>query len=332
MKRTVEVAHLDAAWRWVLRLRDEQATPEDLAEWLQWYEADESHRAAFEEMQSFWHETGHLVAGDEEAEVAALLAGRVSAQAQPVLRPWWQRPVAALAASVLIATVAVGWVLSSQRSAPVSTTVDVRETWLPDGSTIELAAKSAVNSRYTDSTRLLVMEGETGEAYFSVARNPKRPFIVQVGTMRVQALGTAFNVRRADDRVVVSVTKGLVEVSVPRADGSGEPVKVGAGNRIVWEVSGDSTPTIVPATAASTLAWKQGRLEYHNEPLAAVIADVNRYSRQPIVIEDEAAGRILFSGTVFTRATDVWIESLPQVFPVRLEPRLLGGLYLKSRD
>jgi len=145
--------------------------------------------------------------------------------------------------------------------------------------------------------------------------------------MRVRALGTAFNVRHADDRVVVSVTKGVVEVSAP-----GGSVKVTAGSRIVWNESGDATPSILPATAESTLAWQQGRLEYHNEPLAAVIADVNRYSRQSIVIEDEAAGQILFSGTVFTRATDAWIDALPQVFPVQLEPRLAGGLLLKMRE
>jgi ferric-dicitrate binding protein FerR (iron transport regulator) len=50
------------------------------------------------------------------------------------------------------------------------------------------------------------------------------------------------------------------------------------------------------------------------------------------VIEDEAAGQILFSGTVFTHATDAWIDALPQVFPVALESRAMGGLLLKARQ
>ncbi len=75
MRNRVDVAELEAAWRWVLRLRDEQATQDDLTEWLRWYQAEERNRVAFEEMQSFWHECGKLI-DDEPASVAALLAGR----------------------------------------------------------------------------------------------------------------------------------------------------------------------------------------------------------------------------------------------------------------
>ncbi|MFC4313916.1 FecR family protein [Steroidobacter flavus] len=326
MTYRVDVAELEAAWLWVLRLRDEQATQDDLAEWLRWYQADERHRLAFEEMQSFWHECGRLIGDDEAASVAALLAGRSTPdeRSQP---SGWRRRWPTLAASLLIVTATLGWLVSAHWSPPAEPIAEVRQTSLPDGSTVDLAARSTVSSHYSEDLRLLVMEGETGEAYFSVARNPQRPFVVQVGTMQVRALGTAFNVRHADDRVVVSVTKGIVEVSTPSGS-----AKVAAGNRIVWEVSGDSVPSITPATEASTLAWQQGRLEYHNEPLAAVIADVNRYSHQPIVIDDSAAGDILFSGTVFTQATEAWIDALPQVFPVQLEPRLTGGLSLKKRQ
>jgi transmembrane sensor len=327
MTHRVNVAELEAAWLWVLRLRDEQATQEVLAEWLRWYQADERHRLAFEEMQSFWHESGRLIGDDEQASVASLLAGRVPTSDERAPPSGWRRRWSALAASLLIAAATLGWLVSAYWTAPAETTAEVRQTSLPDGSTVDLAARSTVSSHYSEGMRLLVMEGESGEAYFSVARNPQRPFVVQVGTMQVRALGTAFNVRHADDRVVVSVTQGIVEVSTPNGS-----AKVGAGNRIVWEVSGDSIPSITPATEASALAWQQGRLEYHNEPLAAVIADVNRYSQQPIVIDDAAAGEILFSGTVFTQATGVWIHSLPQVFPVQLEPRLTGGLSLKTRQ
>lgn len=324
MRNRVDVAELEAAWRWVLRLRDEQATQEDLTEWLRWYQEDERNRVAFEEMQSFWHECGKLV-DDQPASVAALLAGRASMANEPA--DSWRRHWPALAASLLIAMATLAWVVSANWILPGQPIAEVRQTALPDGSTVDLAAKSTVSSRYSEEMRLLVMEGQSGEAYFSVAHNPQRPFIVQVGTMRVRALGTAFNVRHADDRVVVSVTKGVVEVSAP-----GGSVQVAAGNRIVWNESGATVPSIVPTTGESTLAWQQGRLEYHNEPLSAVIADVNRYSHQRIVIEDEAAGKILFSGTVFTRATDAWIDALPQVFPVQLEPRLTGGLLLKTRE
>src|SRR5688500_3060084 len=58
-----QVDHLAVAWEWVLRLREDDASQDHLAEWLQWYESDPRHREAFEEMQAFWREAGRLADG-----------------------------------------------------------------------------------------------------------------------------------------------------------------------------------------------------------------------------------------------------------------------------
>jgi transmembrane sensor len=205
-----------------------------------------------------------------------------------------------------------------------------------------MAARSVVTSHYTDRSRVLVMEGSTGEAFFSVARDPGRPLIVEVGELRVLALGTAFNIRRAGERVVVTVTEGAVSVYSRSAggddDGRASAVQVSAGKEVAWNLqagegrAAQPAPAVSPAQTSRTLAWQQGRLEYLNEPMAAVIADVNRYSRRPVVLGDAAAGAILFSGTVFTNETEEWIRALPRVFPVRLEARPDGGLVVESLE
>src|SRR5690606_34952861 len=81
---------------------------------------------------------------------------------------------------------------------------------LPDGSTVRLGALTSISLNYTDEMRYLVLEG--GEAFFEVARDQRRPFIVQTGAITVKAVGTAFNVRRAAERVSVTVSEGAVDV------------------------------------------------------------------------------------------------------------------------
>jgi transmembrane sensor len=66
-----------------------------------------------------------------------------------------------------------------------------------------------------------------GEAWFQVAKAPDRPFTVTAGRVRVQAVGTAFNVRRAGVGVDVVVTEGTVKVWSEGA----EPQLVKAGQR-----------------------------------------------------------------------------------------------------
>lgn len=63
----------------------------------------------------------------------------------------------------------------------------------------------------TDSKRVVKLEG--GEAYFSIARNPKHPFIVQSGQISTQVLGTAFNIKNKTNEVEVAVSHGKVQVN-----------------------------------------------------------------------------------------------------------------------
>lgn len=327
-------AELAAAWNWVLRLREDDASQEVLAEWLQWYEADERHKQAFEEMQAFWRESGRIVEGPRAISVEELLNARATGDSDmrhPLqARRRWAWLVAPVAAAVCAIAIGLHWLGANQHviEADAGQRV-VREAILPDGSSVELAARSAIEVQYTENERLLEMM--RGEAHFSVAHNVERPFIVKVGELRVRAVGTAFNVRRTEERTVVTVTEGIVDVySAHHSDGAGvEMIRATAGQQVIWDGK-NALPIVAAVDVEQALAWKQGRLQYLNEPLAAVIEDVNRYASRPVEIRDPGVGEILFSGTVFTEATDVWLDALPAVFPIEVE-RSGEGRALRAR-
>jgi transmembrane sensor len=214
----------------------------------------------------------------------------------------------------------------------------VHETMLSDGSKVELAPRSSIEVSYTDKVRELSLS--SGEGYFSVAPNKERPFVVKVGSLNVRAVGTEFNVRRAEGRVVVTVTKGTVDVypgaaqqisaDITRPGPGG--VRVSEGNEVTWATD-TKAPMVAAIDTKHAATWRQGRLEYIQEPLSSVIADVNRYSTRQIVIGDKEVGQMSFTGTVLTDETGEWLRSLPSVFPVKIaSDRQRDTLELRSRE
>jgi len=320
-----DVRVMQAAMQWLLRMREETLTERDIAAWMNWYEADESHKKVFDEMQEFWQQTGGL--GEGSDGVARLQ--RLGKTGPANLRPSRSLAQVALAMAAGLGLLAVGVVLWRQyyftgsfRVHPTAATnsASVRSAVLSDGSRVDIAAKSSVAVQFTSKERRV--ELREGEAYFSVAPNRTQPFVVAAGPLRVRAIGTAFNVRRSGERIVVTVDKGAVDVySVQLAQSGAEAakasVRVNAGNEVKWD-EGASPPVVASVDPSGALAWREGRLEYINEPLAAVIADVNRYSARHVEIPDPAVANLTFTGTVFTGATDEWLHALPGEFPVAL--------------
>jgi transmembrane sensor len=319
-----DVDRMDVAAHWLLRLRDDCATDKDVAEWLHWYESDERNTQAFDAIQEFWQQTGQLAAGPEGVDRIARL-GRIDPVRSAVYRP----AALGIAAGFLLAVGAVFLLFPSVRLPTSAPLVDVHEplvrhTQLPDSSSVDLAADSSVAVEYTATQRTLDLQN--GEAFFSVAPNHARPFVVKATGLRVRAVGTKFNVREAGDRVVVTVAEGTVDIyaaeavgQVPAGQGSGiaGALRLTAGNEVTWVIA--TGKRIVRATDPErALAWRYGRLEYIDEPLSAVVSDVNRYSSRKLVIQDPALAHLTYTGTVLIGSVDEWLRAMPREFPVKV--------------
>ena len=255
----------------------------------------------------------------------------------------------AIAATVLLTIGATTWFAINEDwlTAP-ETQLQVVETQesehrsieLEDGSTIALGAASSLSVNYSGERRTVVLEA--GEALFEVAKDPNRPFVVLAGNGTITAVGTAFNVRRDADRVVVTVTEGEVEVvqqggSIARVpDDSLTEIAIPArqtlavGERVEYSAAGIARlDNIEPAVATE---WRNGRLRYRAESLKHVIPDVDRYSPQTVIIGDAAVGELKFTGTVFQDNADEWLRGLEAVFPVEVVELDDQQLLLRLRD
>jgi transmembrane sensor len=301
-----ELRRLEEAGDWLLRLNSATHTEADVEEWLRWCHADDRNLAAYEALQRDWQDLDAL-------------------KQLPVVKPVRRSKVAwALAAGVAAVALTFSIVqMQSPSSAVVTAAVSNRAATLPDGSKMILGAQSLVNLDFSGPTRKLDLS--SGEAYFKVKHDRLRPFVVQAGAVSVTAVGTAFDVRRQDDDIVVTVEEGIVEVA-----GDQETWRAAAGYQLRYS-NRRRTASIATVNPAVALAWRSGELAYVREPLGSVIEELNRYSEHKIVIDDPEIASLPFTGTAFAASLEDWLAGIEAAYPVSVRRVDDGEIVLSSR-
>lgn len=82
--------------------------------------------------------------------------------------------------------------------------------------------------------------------------------------------------------------------------------------------------------ASQVDGWRNGRLQYDNEPLESVIEDLSRYSHRRIEIGDAAVRTLRVTGTVFKDQDEGWLATLQAALPVRAVEKPDGTVRLES--
>lgn len=305
-KEVIEAAA--AAW---LSLRDRGMNAAETAEFVRWLQQDPSHAALFAELDNVWKDFDRL--GAVPATVADTLAPGGDLLA-PRIRARYHRTLAGTAIGAAAAVAMILLTVSHFRAPRHTAETAVgafQKLDLPDGSVAQLNTNSAIDTTFTAAERRVRVV--RGEVFFTVTRDPVRPFIVTSGPVAVRAIGTAFNVHQRDTAVEVLVTEGRVRVDdarhgrslLPARVSTAEPPLLVAGERAVVPVpatspeSTSSTATIekISSPAAQrTLAWQERRLEFDAAPLTEVVREFNRYNRQQLVIADAPLAAKRFSG------------------------------------
>lgn len=230
------------------------------------------------------------------------------------MRGWWWG--SGVAAALLIVAI-LGWRLApaSPDFTDYATSVGgYNRIVLQDGSVVELNANTVVRVAFTPGERRVWLRA--GEAYFTVAHDGARPFIVSAAHLSVRAVGTAFNVRRGGESVEVLVTEGKVQLaSLTRedaADGASGPppvlatlaanerLAVPSPARLTGVAPGHVPPVVerVPSEVMRvSLAWQERKLVFANTPLREVVAQFNRRNRVQLVLGDPALAERPVGGT-----------------------------------
>jgi transmembrane sensor len=311
----------EIAAAWVLRRREGLSAREE-QEFTAWLSADSTHRTAFEQNLRAWE-----IAGSAAAHPRLLEMRSRALMTRP--RRQWRLPLAASLAGLALVG-GMGAVLLLPSGTPPSheaaqaspaiyqTAVGERSTiTLADGSVVTLNTNSRLKVRFTRGERDLVLIA--GQALFQVAHDAARPFVVSALDREVVATGTEFEVRIDRRALRVALLQGHVVVR-QAANGAGrspasQPTALAPGEQLV-AING-APVSVARADVAALTSWREGRVRFADTPLSEAVAEMNRYSDTPIIIEDRAAGEIRISGAFRTGRSSDFAAAVASLFPVR---------------
>ncbi|MDB9952356.1 FecR domain-containing protein [Porticoccaceae bacterium] len=358
---------------WLAKLDNDKPSSQDLQAFKRWVNTDEAHIAAFKKVAAAWDELNILTRLPSLLEQKALQCKEQSQKDNTDQRaaPKLGLGLHSFRHIAVAATIVMGLMLGLQQyfsppqQATYWTAVGEQKTiTLPDNSVVQLNTNSRIQFDYQGEVRAVYLH--QGEAHFSVAKNPDRPFEVYAGIGLVRAIGTAFSVALNDnsDEINVVVTEGVVEIApeiateitsgiAPEIDStaiglhadkagdvpSGAQVlaekpankhqRVSAGSAAVFDSDKVRTiEKIEEAEMLQLLAWQQGLLIFSGEPLEEVVAEISRYTDTKIIIKSEEARALRIGGQFNVADTRAIFSALEKGFGLKADYATNNLVYL----
>ena len=282
----------DEAAAWIVRLRESEAEA-DLEEFRAWLAGAPARHVALAEMET-------LSSGVRGPAATALAADR----RRRGLHQRWR--AAALAASLVIALTgivqreALAVALFADGEAPAGSQ---RRLALADGTIVTLNSKAALDTHFSRGQRDVTLM--RGEAFFDVAKDAARPFVIAAGAARVTVVGTHFNVKVEGGDTVVTVDEGIVRLAAFKG---GNDIRLSAGQQGLVERDRVQAQPNFDALAVS--AWRRNQMVFYNARIDEVVAELNRYRSAPILVLNRGFANERISGVFASRDTDDVIRTL----------------------
>ena len=299
-----------AAFGWVARLDRGELDPELNAKLEAWLAGDPRRRGAFLHAEALWSTL-------DAASLASspLLAQRSPNRSQGGLGRGWTRRGVFGAAGAAVAAGVAGLVLIDWEQTLSTSVGEVRHLPLADGSTVDMNTQSRVQVAMRPRLRRIRLR--EGEAWFQVAHNPSRPFVVEANNVRVRAVGTAFSVRLSGDGAEVMVSEGVVEAWVLGAEK--EAVRLSANESArIGERARPVQIAVDPAQVDRKLAWREGRIDLDGETVESAVAEFNRYSTRKIrVLSPKLASERVYGVFKISNQAD-FVNSLHVAFGAKI--------------
>lgn len=284
----------EQAAAWFLRRQESGCSEAERQEFETWLAANAAHRSEYQQYVQLWHNLDHV------GGVTTLSRRRKT------------RTGIALAALVTVLG-AMQWFAS--REEVITTAMGQRQhIVLADGTAVDMNTATVLRVAMSGYTRKVTLE--QGEALFNVAHSALRPFEVHAGSGILRDIGTSFNVAREDEKITVAVLEGEVQVRLDNP-ASTAAVTLHGGEQLVYSARDLFAISAVDSKAAT--AWREGRMIFHDTPLAAVIAQINRYHPRQIVLTDAGLNDLKVSGKFNTADREGLIRALKILFPLSSE-------------
>jgi transmembrane sensor len=327
----------DIPWELITDSFTGSLSDEDEQKFHQWLSSDPDNRERYFKLQELWKNglddyRFYLVADEFEAwnDLNAKLKKEEKEKEETwVINSLFKRRkhlimnLTAIAATFLILVMTGYWLIIFRNNPVVYKTAsdEQKEIMLLDGSEVILKPQTRIEvpKDYNKANRIVVME--SGEASFDVSHQDKLPFIVSLGTTRVEDIGTSFTIQKEEEQIKVSVRSG--KVAFVRI-ATNETKELTAGTSITFNNKNESFGDINYNN--SKKITNESLLNFDNTPLSEVIVSIQKVYGNKIQIADSSIAQkrltAHFDGVPYENLITIICKSL------NLEYSVIDSIYL----
>ncbi|MBK9989727.1 MAG: FecR domain-containing protein [Verrucomicrobia bacterium] len=296
----------EEASHWAARFDGGELSPSDKTAFSAWLNAKPEHQRVFAQYREL------------SAQLDTHIEARLTAAAETVVQ---QRKTSRIRNRIIAATltaaaaIALTFTVLSNRSLDLATkTAERHVATLDDGSKVDLNARTELIVDFTRKERRVHLV--SGEALFTVAKDAKRPFLVETSTGSVRVTGTVFNVRASTTSTTeVTVIEGTVRIRSSGDATNERPMTPG-----LQAVLSDKTlviRTLPEGAAQDVIAWRQGQVVFNDTPLGEALNHFAAYHARTITIDPRVVD-LRLGGRYSLDDLDGLLESIESILPVNV--------------
>ncbi|MFC7292847.1 FecR family protein [Hirschia litorea] len=311
----------DIAQEWFLLINSGSASEQQYRALDQWLEQDIKHKQAFESIRALW------MSLDLVEDIESFLPVEPEEAPRRGAANWLMGARAMTAAAfligcgVIISTGSLFDGFGNEETESLNATAGavlqfatltgkIQNIELEDGSLVKLDAESELTVTFSDKKRYVNLL--KGRAFFDVAKDEARPFIVDTGENLVTVKGTAFDIRKSVNDVRVSVLEGVVDVSKAKDPSNEILVQLLPGKQMLAKIDG-SLKEVRSFDKDKQTGWTKGHLSFSQARLEDIIIDANKYRDNKIVLSEQSIGDLLFTTSFDIEQSDQMLEGVVYV-------------------
>lgn len=296
-----------------------------------WMDESEENRRMAKQVYALYlaTDTLHVMKKVDTEKALSRVKSRMTGKKKTMWWEWAQRAAAVLFIPLLITLMVQHWGNDEQELAQmmeIKTNPGMMTSLtLPDGTLVFLNSESTLSypSRFNGDTRNVNLRGE---AYFEVAKDPEKKFIVSTSHQsQIEVLGTHFNVEayEKEDRVSATLVEGKIGF-IYKCDNASKKVLMAPGQKLIYD-SKDSKVQLYATSGESETAWKEGKIIFRNTPLEEGLRMLEKRYNVEFIIKNNR-----LKGDSFTGAfTNQRLERILEYFQLSSQIR---WRYLDSPD
>lgn len=303
-----------------------EASLQEIAEVEVWMASDPANKKHYDDFKRIWDESrnleatmnpdteaawtrfSHRIANDELRQKET----RTKQVAFPAYK--WSRIAAAVVVLISGAWMVYKWNGNQNNYETIASLEQVLVDTLPDGSVITLNkhAELTYPKHFASNERRVILKGE---AFFNVAPNKQKPFIITAGNSSVKVVGTSFNVKTSDSITEVIVETGIVEVAKLK-----KAIKLLPGEKATVTAGNDS-PVEEKVTDELYNYYRTNEFVCNGTPLGKLVATLNEAYGVHIVLGNSKIEHLLYSNTFRNETLDNILRVICSTFNLRMERR-----------